>query len=306
MHDVKWIKQHRVGDKIFNISLYIFFALCAFVCFYPFYYLFINSISANDVSARGGVFLHPIGVHFTNYISMFMLEGLGNATFITLSRTVLGTLATLLGSTVLGFAFTQQKMWGRVFWYRWVIATMYFSAGLIPVYITYLHLGLINNFWVYILPAVIAPFNVILVKTYIESTPASLQEAAEIDGAGFLRIYATIILPISKPIIATVAIFAAVGQWNAFTDTLIFITDERLFPLQFMLYRFLTQSASLAQLIRASGGAPGIDMSILQYMQTPTSVRMTISVIVFTPVLFVYPFFQRFFVKGIMIGSVKG
>jgi len=116
---------------------------------------------------------------------MFMLEGLGNATFITLSRTIIGTLATLLGSTVLGFAFTQQKMWGRIFWYRWVIATMYFSAGLIPIYITYLHLGLINSFWVYILPGVIAPFNVILVKLIMVEAHPTTPDGQRVYGFSF-------------------------------------------------------------------------------------------------------------------------
>ena len=143
-----------------------------------------------------------------------------------------------------------------------------------------------------------------MVKTYVESIPASLQEAAEIDGAGTFTIFRKIILPTSKPILATIAIWSAVGQWNSFQDTLIYITDQKLYSLQYLLYTYLNQANSLATLVRNSGDASAA--ANLATRQTPTSIRMTISVIVVLPILFVYPMFQKYFVKGIMIGSVKG
>ncbi|MDD3261230.1 MAG: ABC transporter permease subunit, partial [Oscillospiraceae bacterium] len=148
-------------------------------------------------------------------------------------------------------------------------------------------------------------FNIILVKTYIESIPHSLQEAAEIDGAGVLTIFGKIILPTCKPIMATVAIFSAVAQWNSFQDTLIYITDSKLYSLQYLLYQYINQANSLAQMVRTSGGS-GMNMAALATQQTATSIRMTVSVVVVLPILFVYPIFQKYFVKGIMIGSVKG
>ena len=276
------------------------------ICVYPFYYLIINSISANDVSARGDVMFYPIGIHFQNYVDVMKIQGLGRAALISVGRTVLGTLCTIIGSSFLGFMFTQEKLWRRKFWYRFTVATMYFSAGLIPWYITMMNLHLTNNFLAYILPAIVQPFNIILIKTYIENTPASLQEAAEIDGAGVLRIYAQVIVPISMPVLATVAIFAAVGQWNAFQDTLMLMTDQDLYTLQYTLYQYINQASSLARMIESSGGSISDSVIAAATQQTPTSVRMTVSVVVVLPILLVYPIFQRFFVKGIMIGSVKG
>ena len=249
---------------------------------------------------------YPIGIHFQNYVDVMKIQGLGQAALISVGRTVLGTLCTIIGSSFLGFMFTQEKLWHRKFWYRFTVATMYFSAGLIPWYITMMNLHLTNNFLAYILPAIVQPFNIILIKTYIENTPASLQEAAEIDGAGVLRIYAQVIVPISMPVLATVAIFAAVGQWNAFQDTLMLMTDQDLYTLQYTLYQYINQASSLARMIESSGGSISDSVIAAATQQTPTSVRMTVSVVVVLPILLVYPIFQRFFVKGIMIGSVKG
>ena len=299
---------HRIsfGERVFLFFLYVFFLLFTLICVYPFYYLIINSISANDVSARGDVMFYPIGIHLQNYVDVMKIQGLGRAALISVGRTVLGTLCTIIGSSFLGFMFTQEKLWRRKFWYRFTVATMYFSAGLIPWYITMMNLHLTNNFLAYILPAIVQPFNIILIKTYIENTPASLQEAAESDGAGGLRIYAQVIGPISMPVLATVAIFAAVGQWNAFQDTLMLMTDQDLYTLQYTLYQYINQASSLARMIESSGGSISDSVIAAATQQTPTSVRMTVSVVVVLPILLVYPIFQRFFVKGIMIGSVKG
>ena len=217
------------GDKAFMVCNYLIFALFALICAYPFYYLIINSISANDLSAAGKINFWPQGIQFQNYIDVLKLSGLGTALFISVARTVLGTVCTVMASAFLGFMFTQENMWHRKFWYRFLVITMYFNAGLIPMYMTMRSLHLTNTFWVYIIPAIVQPFNIIMVKTYVESIPASLQEAAQIDGAGILTIFWKIILPTSKPILATIAIWAAVGQWNSFQDTLIYITDQSLY-----------------------------------------------------------------------------
>lgn len=285
---------------------YIFFTLFTLACVYPFYYLIINSLSANDLSVRGEVLFYPKRLHFKNYTNIMNITGLPMASLNSFCRTVLGTGLTILGSSFLGFMFTQKKLWARKFWYRFVVATMYFNAGLIPWYLTMRTLRLTDNFLAYIIPSIVQPFNIILIKTYIENTPAELQEAAEVDGAGIMYIYTRIILPISKPILATVAIFAAVGQWNAFMDTLILMTNPKFYTLQFVLYKYLNEARSLAQLIQASGGNITEAALNAATQQTPTSVQMTVAVVVVIPILLVYPLFQRFFVKGIMIGAVKG
>jgi len=208
-----------------------------------------------------------------------------------------------LASALLGFLFTKDQMWGRKIWYRFIVITMYLQAGSIPWYITMMNLHLTNNFLAYIIPAIVAPFNIIMVKTFVESIPASLQESAEIDGAGYFTVFTKIILPLIKPILATIAIWAAVAQWSSFSDTLFLMTDPKLFTLQFVLYRYLNEANSLAALVKSTSGSSVVNLA---NMQTATSVRMTVSMVVVLPILFVYPYFQRYFVKGVMIGAVKG
>ena len=306
MATVKLKQSSKAGNAAFNIINYFVFSLFTLLCIYPFYYLIINTISANDMSANGFINFIPEKIHFNNYVEVIKLKGLANAAMISILRTLVGTLLTVATSAFLGFMFTQKKMWKRKLWYRFLIITMYFNAGLIPVFITMHILGLTNNFLVYIIPAIVQPFFIILVKTYLESVPESLQEAAVIDGAGIMRIFIQIMLPVSLPILATVAIFSAVGQWNSFYDTLIYVTNQKLWSLQYVLYTYINQSNALAQLIRNSSTMSSAAMASLATKQTSTSVRMTVSVIVVLPIILIYPMFQRYFIKGIMIGSIKG
>jgi len=294
-----------IGDRIISIITYIVYSIFAFVCVYPFYYIFINSISSNQLSERGKVIFWPKEVHFTNYASVMKISGLFDAFKMSLARTVVGTVFAVFSSAFLGYMFTRDTLWGRKFWFRFVALTMYFNAGIIPLYITMTNLHLLNNFWVYILPMAISPFYMILCKTFVESVPKELSDAASIDGAGTLRIFFKIMVPVIKPIIATCAIFTAVLQWNAFQDTLLFITDKKYYTLQFVLYQYINQASSIKALLNGSSSSANIAASMAK-MQTATSIRMTVTIVVVAPILLVYPFFQKYFTKGIMIGAVKG
>lgn len=302
----KFRKDYTFCDIIFYIIIYILFAVLTIACIYPFYFLIINTLTANDISSKTAVLLLPQRIHFDNYVKILKLDGLPDALLVSVARTVIGTTLTVFASAFLGYLFTQKEMWGRKFWYRFIIVTMYFNAGLIPWFITMLNLNLRNNFLAYILPAIVAPFNIILVKTYIENTPQALQESAKIDGAGYFTIFSKIVWPLCVPILATVSVFSAVNQWNSFTDTLLLMTNKHLYTLQFILYRYLSQASSLATMMSSSGSNMGQAVTNLAGAQTPQSIRMTVSVVVILPILFVYPFFQRYFVGGIMIGAVKG
>jgi len=297
-------RRKSLSDWIIDIIIYVFFGLFAFVCIYPFYYIFINTISSNVLSQKGQIIFLPQQIHIQNYIDAMKIPGLLNAASISVSRTVLGTAFTVISTAFLGFMFTRETMWKRKFWYRIVVVTMYFNAGIIPWYLTMRNLHLTNNFLGYVLPTIVSPFYIILAKTFVESIPKELQQAAEIDGAGTMVIFTRIILPVIKPIMATVAIFTAVGQWNSFQDTLLLMTDSKLYTLQFILYQYINQASSLKALVNSSSSS-SVAQS-LATVQTATSIRMTVTIIVVAPILFVYPIFQRYFVKGIMIGSIKG
>ncbi len=303
-HAPKKIKI-SVGDRIINIITYIIYSIFAFVCVYPFYYIIINSISANNLSERGRVIFWPLEIHFTNYENVLKIPGLLDAARTSLLRTVIGTLLTVMIAAFLGYMFTRQTMWHRKLWYRLVTVTMYINAGLIPWFLTMKLLGLTNNFWGYIFPMIIQPFYIVLCKTYCESVPPALQDAAEIDGAGTLRVFWSIMLPIIKPILATIAVFAAVNQWNAFQDTLLLMTKKELYTLQYVLFQYINQASSLKALVSNNTSTAAL-MASLAHAATATSIRMTVTVVVVFPIMCVYPFFQKFFTKGIMIGAVKG
>lgn len=290
---------------MFTVINALVFLILTLLCIYPFYYMIINTISANDLSAAGMINFVPKGIHFENYKALGQLGGIGLAALVSIGKTVIGTVTAVLATAFLGFMFTQEKMWKRKLWYRLVVVIMYFNAGLIPMFITMKNLHLTNTFWVYVIPCIIQPYNIILVKTYVESLPKALQEAAEIDGAGIFKTWLKVILPTCTPILATVSIFSAVNQWNSYQDTLLYITDQKLYSLQYLLYTYINQASSLAAMVRTSGaGAAGA--AALATQQTGTSIQMTVSIVVVLPILCIYPMFQRFFVGGIMIGSVKG
>lgn len=173
----------RPGDMLFNLINYLIFILFTVACIFPFYYLFINTISDNDLVVKGVINFIPRGLHLDNYKSLLNVSDLSNAFLVSVGRTLLGTAFMVAASAFVGYLVTKQEMWGRKFWYRFLIITMYFNAGLIPWFLNMQMLGLTNTFWAYIIPGIVAPYNIILVKTYIESIPAELEESAQIDGA---------------------------------------------------------------------------------------------------------------------------
>ena len=274
------------------------------ICIFPFYYLFINTISDNDLVVKGLINFIPRGIHFGNYAALLNVSDLMSSFIVSVTRTVFGTALMVAASAFIGYLVTQQEMWGRKVWYRFIVITMYFNAGLIPWFLNMQMLGLTNTYWAYIIPGIVAPYNIILVKTYIESIPNELEESAKIDGASHIRIFAQIIWPLSKPILATIAIFGAVGNWNSFTDSLILMSSKpELYTLQHRLYIYLNQASNLSALMQSGGS---VSDSAVKSALGGKVIKYTISMVTVIPILVVYPFMQRYFEKGIMLGAVKG
>ena len=295
------IEKLSAGDIVFNIINYLFFAVFTISCIFPFYYIFINTISDPTFVTSGQITLLPKGLTIANYISMGKVNDLWTSVLVTVLRTILGTVLMVVVSSLAGYLFTKKEMWHRQLWYRMLVITMYFNAGLIPWYLNMSMLGLTDTFAAYIIPGIVAPYNIILVKTYIESIPAEIEESAFLDGASYWKIYTTIIWPLSKPILATIAIFGAVGQWNSFQDSLILNANSpQLYTLQHRLYIYLNQSSNIGAL--ASSG----DVSQIANSLNTKIIQYTISMVTIIPILCVYPFMQRYFEKGLMLGAVKG
>ncbi len=294
----------KPGDIVFNVLNYLIFGVFTLACIFPFYYLFINTISDNDLVVKGLINFVPRGLNLDNYKSLLNVSDLSNALIVSVARTIIGTALMVAASGFVGYLVTKQEMWGRKFWYRFLVITMYFNAGLIPWFLNMQMLGLTNTFLAYIIPGIVAPYNIILVKTYIESIPGELEESAEIDGASYMTVFRKIIWPLSKPILATIAIFGAVGNWNSFTDSLILMQSApNLYTLQHRLYIYLNQASNLRSLMQ-SGGA--VSESVVKSALSRTVVKYTISMVTVIPILIVYPFMQRYFEEGIMLGAVKG
>ena len=285
------------GERAFDFFNVVFMLLFTFTCVYPFYYIFIYSIS-DPIQATRGILFWPVDVTLDNYKRVFALKGIALATLVSVSITVISTLMAMFVNGLAGYLLSRPGMPFRKFIYRTFIVTMYVSGGLIPNFLLMKYLRLYNTYWIYIIPCVSA-YYMILAKTYIESIPASLEESAKLDGASYWTILIRIILPLAIPILATIGVFNAVGKWSDYSTTLIYTTDNNLRTLQYILYQYLKSASAI---LLESGGAD----SNLQRKLTPTSIKMTLVVITVIPILCVYPYMQRYFVKGIMLGAVKG
>lgn len=279
-----------------NCALLLLFAL---ICLYPFYYLIIYSLSNSTEAARHGMWLLPKGFTIENYAYLFRKSEIINATLISAGRAVIGTAITLFCSSLYAYVLSKPQLPFRRIMYRMLVLTMYINAGLIPYFIVMKSYNLNNSFLLYILPSAIAPFHVILIKTYVEQLPPALEEAARIDGAGYFTCYWRIIMPVCLPVLATVAIFSAVNQWNSWQDNFYLVRDRNLKTLQLLLLEYLQSMDSTI--------ISDINIAAQKANQTSSlSLKACISVLTMLPIMLVYPFMQRYFIKGIMIGSIKG
>lgn len=283
-----------------GVNLFILI-LFTFICFYPLYFIFINAFSSGDAITRGVYFI-PQEFTTIYFRSLLLYPNLLNAIFISTMRTVIGTTLSVLASTFVAYMVTRKDLPFRKGIYHYIVFTMYLSAGLIPWYILMKSIGLKNNFLLYVLPGMISAWNIVLVKTYIESIPPSLEESAEIDGAGIITIFFKLIIPLSIPVIACITVFGAVGQWNSWTDNFYLVSNPKLDTLQYLLYKCMQSHMTNVQ---NSFQQQDLGASAKNQI-TATGLQDAMTVVTVLPILVVYPFMQRYFVKGIMLGAVKG
>jgi len=298
----KLVKDTSPGNICFQIFNHSFQVVFAMMCVYPFYFILINSLSDPAKAESMSVLLFPVGLTFSTYRAVFNMQQIYTGFFISFARTVVGTTLTLAISSMFAYATTKNDLIFRRIIYRTAVASMYVSAGLIPWYITMMRYGLKNNFLLYIIPSAMNVFLMILMRTFMQQIPQSLEESALMDGAGYFGIYAKIIMPVSIPVIAACAVFGGVGQWNSWGDNFFLVSTPKLQTLQLTLLNMLRQTQQLMDLLRQENDFQA--MSTLKI--TPTSIKLATTMVVTIPILLLYPFCQRYFVKGIMLGSIKG
>ncbi|MBR4332315.1 MAG: carbohydrate ABC transporter permease [Clostridia bacterium] len=296
------IKEQRTwGDWILDISKVVFLALVAIVTVYPFWNIFVVSVNDATDAVRGGIYFWPRVFSLASYNEILGRSTFQHSILVTLARTLIGTPLAVMCTAMLAYPLARKDLVGYKFWSLLFVFTMYFGGGQVPYYMVLKNLGLLDNFWVFILPNVMSVYNMILIRSYIESMPSSLFEAVRIDGGNDLVIFFKIILPLAKPILMTVALFVAITQWNSWFDAYLYTSSQNLKPMQSILVEILNQyqtgASTSQQMAAGKTGAAAV---------TPDSIRMAATMVATLPIIMVYPFIQKYFVKGIMLGAVKG
>ncbi|MDO4304590.1 MAG: carbohydrate ABC transporter permease [Bacillota bacterium] len=292
-------KKTSLADKIFVVCNTLFMIAFVVVTLYP--VLNTLAISFNDGidAIRGGIYLIPRKFTLKNYATVIHKQNMLTGAYISVMRTVIGTVIALAANALLAFIVSRKRFLFKsqlsLFW----VVTMYVNGGMIPVFLLYKGLHLTNSFWVYVVPGAVSAFNMLVLRTYMQGLPDSLEESAQLDGAGYMTIFAKIISPLCKPVYATVALFVAVGQWNSWFDAMLYNRMKSEYTtLQYELMKLLSsvmqQSGSADSMKTVSGNAI-----------TPTSIRAAATIVTMLPIVCLYPFLQRYFVAGLTIGGVK-
>lgn len=299
--EVKIAKYKRsVPDKVFRICNTIFMIAFVVVTLYPVLNTLALSFNDGTDALRGGIHIWPRRFTLKNYLTVLQKDNLLTGAFISVARTVVGTATALLANAILAFIVSRKKFLFKsqlsLFW----VITMYVNGGMIPIFLLYQNLGLTNSFWVYIIPGMVSAFNMLVMRTYMQGIPDSLEESAQLDGAGYTTIFLKIISPLCKPVYATVALFCAVGQWNSWFDAMLYNRmSPKLTTLQYELMKLLSSVGN------QGGSAETMKNALTASAVTPTSVRAAATILTMLPIVCIYPFLQRYFVTGLTIGGVK-
>lgn len=294
-------KKLTTGDIIFYICNGIFMLIFVIVTIYPVWNTLVLSLNEGTDAQLGGIYLWPRVWSTKSIVSVFKKEGIITGAFISVLRTVVGTTLSLALNAILAFIISRKKFLFRsamsLFW----VITMYVSAGLIPTLLIYKNLGMVNSFSVYVVPGAVSAFNMLVIRTFMQGIPESLEESAQLDGAGYVTIFLKIISPLCKPVYATMVLFAAVNQWNSWFDTMLYNRgNEKLTTLQYELVKYLSSVMNNTGSAQGSAGSIGTVDAI-----TPITVRCAATVVTMLPIICLYPFLQRYFVTGLTIGGVK-
>nr|WP_289767358.1 carbohydrate ABC transporter permease [uncultured Acetatifactor sp.] len=284
-------------DKVFKIFTVLVVVIVGLCCLIPFLHIVAMSFSDKTAVMRGEVFLWPKGWDLSAYKAVFNNKGLMDSMWFTLFLTVAHTLICLVMTILCAYPLSRPDLKFKAPLLLYILFTMYFSGGMIPGYLNIKSLGLLNNFWVLILPGMLSTYNMILMKSFFQSMPRELEESAYVDGANDFVVLVRIVLPLSKAMLATLALFYAVGRWNGFMDAILYINDERLYTIQVRL-RQLIQASQVNTMLE--------DIPEMKANLIAETVKASCLVFSMIPVMIVYPWLQKYFVKGVMIGSVKG
>lgn len=295
MCELKDTKQ----DKLFVVFNYIFLSIVALLVLYPLVFVVSASFSNPQYVISGEMWLWPKEFTLDAYEKVFKNKEIINGFINTVKYTVAGTALNVVMTILAAYPLSRRDFKGRGFIMAFIVFTMFFSGGLIPTYLLIRDLGMLNTFWVMIIPNAVAVWNIIIMRTFFQGIPTELEESAKIDGSGNFRILWSIVLPLSFPVIAVMVLFYSVGHWNSYFQALIYLQDEDKFPLQLILRQILIQG-------QTDDMIKGTSESFLQQQLSVEGLKYAVLIVANLPMLMLYPFLQKYFVKGVMIGSLKG
>lgn len=286
------IRHSSVSFNVVNTVLLVLFTMLIVI---PIWNIVISSFASNDALNEGGFVFWPKQLSLDNYKAVFQDDNLWRAMLISVLKTGVGVVTHTMFCAIFAYPLSKRYLKGRKFYSAMGIITMFFGGGMIPTYLLMRSLGLLDSFWVYIIPMLFSYYDVVILMNFFRQIPASLEESARIDGASEWRTFVSIVLPLSKPALATIALFNGVFQWNDFMTTKLYINNEALYPLQMRLYNIIVQSQAASDI--------GFGQVVLD--SSSRGLRLATIMITIAPILILYPFVQRFFVSGTMLGAVK-
>lgn len=295
------IRGKKSGDKVFDYTNVIIMILVIFITLYPFWYALVGSLNIGSDYMAGGVNFWPRKFTLENYKIVLANKAILQAFLVTVSRTVIGTLTSVIFTAIFAYGYSRKNLMGRNVYAVIAMITMYFSGGLIPYYFLIKNLHLLNSFWVYIIPSLLSFWNVLIIQSFFREIPESIMESARMDGAGEYEIFFRLIIPLSKPVLATIVLFNGVGHWNSFFDSMLFTNKESLQTLQLMLMKIIRNSDQASAMVQ-NAAAP----SITNLKTTSVTIQLATMMVATVPILILYPFLQKYFVTGLTIGAVKG
>lgn len=284
------------GERIFNIFNLLLMVIICFLCLYPIWYVVVNSFNDANDAMLGGIYWWPRIFSMENYKTVFETSGVFQSYFITISRTIIGTVVSVFFTSMVAYALSKDELVGRKVYMSIGMITMFFAGGIIPTFLLFRSMHLLDNFLVYIIPTMFNFYNLLIFVSFFRELPTALEESANIDGAGYFRIFLRIVLPLSKPVLATIALFNGVYHWNDYFSGVMYINKRSLEPIQTYLYRIIAESSASQMTSMAEN---------IGVTTNSTSIKLSTMVITTLPIVCVYPFLQKYFVKGMMIGAVK-
>lgn len=301
----KEVRFNTVGYKVFYVVLIFFMLVLTVIMVYPYLNVVAKAFNEGSDTIRGGITIYPRYPTLENFKTILESDLVINSLGISVARVFIGTLLALIVQFSAAYAFKRKNLRGRVALLTFLTIPMFFGGGLIPQYVLYARIGFLNNFLVYVLPGAFSLFNMVIIRTYLQTIPESFEESAKLDGANEIIVMLRIIMPLSMPILATITLWTAVGHWNDWTTPLYFVTKSKLFPLQYVLMKMLKQIDEISKMIEtAIRTGQSVNPDSVSKIK-PESIQAAQIVFTTIPIIIAYPFLQKYFIKGIMIGAIK-